>query len=86
MFSSLLASLAFTAAEPAALQNTSSIPEVAIASKRLDTLVTAVKAAGLVDAWLVMDRSRSSHQPTLPLPAWARKPCNLCSNPRPNQY
>ena len=50
MFSTLLASLAFTAAEPAVLQNTSSIPEVAIGSKRLDTLVTAVKAAGLVDA------------------------------------
>ena len=50
MFSTLLASLAFTAAEPAGVQNTSSIPEVAIGSKRLDTLVTAVKAAGLVDA------------------------------------
>ncbi|MEL7065909.1 MAG: fasciclin domain-containing protein, partial [Planctomycetota bacterium] len=50
MFSTLFASFAFTVAEPGALQNTASIPEVAVASKRLDTLVAAVKAAGLVDA------------------------------------
>ena len=50
MFSTLLASLAFTAAEPAGVQNTSSIPEVAIGSKRLDPPGNAVKAAGLVEA------------------------------------
>ena len=84
MFSTLLASLAFTAAEPAGLQNTSSIPEVAIGSKRLDTLVTAVKAAGLRMLWQVMVRLLSLHQPMPPLPAWVKKPCNLCFNPRPS--
>ncbi|MAV55154.1 MAG: hypothetical protein CMJ28_04280 [Phycisphaerae bacterium] len=50
MLSTLVASLAVSTAAPSTGMNASTIPEVAIGSKRLDTLVAAVKAAGLVEA------------------------------------